>query len=1066
MKKGLLTLLAASLVFVGCQNYDDQFDDLNAQISALKSQVDGLSSLSGQVSSLSGTISGLQSGIAAAQAAASSAASAAAAAGTEAAAATAAGNAAAAAATAAGDAATAAANAAATEAAAATAAANAATAAVDAIVPTDLSGLSASLAELAADVAEVQAKLATAATAEAVTALQAEIDAIEADLDDLLVSNNVYSTAVTINDAASMAAALALGNKVQLMNATVTITDSAVVADADIQTFVDRIKTMNASFIYSSGSATGFTPTFDKMVSAKAISLTPAGPVSFKALTSATTVTITTSYSTKITSLDMSALTSVTSFSTGTTHQLHLTSATNVDLGALPRYGSALNIRTKKGATLDIASLDDKGTTGLQADLALTLRGPATVNLSKITDGTISLQDVATATVSGFQGTLTVLSGVETLTTTDSVLMNLASATDLVTATLDFTYDTDPDLLTADAAIAAAGYSTSYLSDFPASASIGGTDLKTLTITGQLLDLYLDETNLETLSIDATMTDLTLAGNTDLTSLTISSDSKIGNVSLTGNTNLLVADFNHTSNMENKGSATANTYVTLTATGNTALTKLHSTGDKVRSFNVNNNAALANIDFTGLAGVGTSSTVAPSVYLYNNALVAPAANNTYDGETNRAAGLATDKGSFDVGTSGMNTLKTYLTAVDAVATSKAYVTFDTVDAVNDTEANDGTTTTTLNVTGDSSIDNSTNALLVSTVTQSAATVLHLVPSYVTSAGTASYSATKEKRGWKATAAGTLQFTVNGANLPATAYTMTGNGAVDAAAFATQANKDLFAAAGLTMNAYAKADSWQTVSLVDYPNDATTSVDERYTSATVSTASTTTGHVWSVGREDVFKLTITKGSTSNSVEASLSGYGIAGTALADIEQAIVEAYAAKYGDGGTASAAALATLVDNGDGIIRLDMLQTDSGGHGFTVGFTVTDKSTTTGSGVATQSSGNIGYVIGSTMLTTDNTTKATTTGGGLIITLETPNESSVVDTVLTGAAQYTTGMASAASLSEYTTTYTANTSWAAGNTYAGTQVERTDVLGGEDSVTGDSATSSTATAFTRLGWL
>ncbi len=57
MKKGLLTILAASLVFVGCQNYDDQFDDLNAQISALKSQVDGLSSLSSQVASLSGDVS-------------------------------------------------------------------------------------------------------------------------------------------------------------------------------------------------------------------------------------------------------------------------------------------------------------------------------------------------------------------------------------------------------------------------------------------------------------------------------------------------------------------------------------------------------------------------------------------------------------------------------------------------------------------------------------------------------------------------------------------------------------------------------------------------------------------------------------------------------------------------------------------------------------------------------------------------------------------------------------------------------------------------------------------------
>ena len=64
MKKGLLTLLAASLVFVGCQNYDDQFDDLNAQISALKSQVDGLAALSGQVASLSSTISGLQAGVA------------------------------------------------------------------------------------------------------------------------------------------------------------------------------------------------------------------------------------------------------------------------------------------------------------------------------------------------------------------------------------------------------------------------------------------------------------------------------------------------------------------------------------------------------------------------------------------------------------------------------------------------------------------------------------------------------------------------------------------------------------------------------------------------------------------------------------------------------------------------------------------------------------------------------------------------------------------------------------------------------------------------------------------
>jgi uncharacterized lipoprotein NlpE involved in copper resistance len=32
MKKGLLSLLVAALTLVGCQNYDDQFDELNTKI--------------------------------------------------------------------------------------------------------------------------------------------------------------------------------------------------------------------------------------------------------------------------------------------------------------------------------------------------------------------------------------------------------------------------------------------------------------------------------------------------------------------------------------------------------------------------------------------------------------------------------------------------------------------------------------------------------------------------------------------------------------------------------------------------------------------------------------------------------------------------------------------------------------------------------------------------------------------------------------------------------------------------------------------------------------------------
>jgi len=63
MKKGLLSILAGALVVVGCQNYDDQFDNLESQISALASTVAGLSQVQSDLSSLAGTVSSLQSSV-------------------------------------------------------------------------------------------------------------------------------------------------------------------------------------------------------------------------------------------------------------------------------------------------------------------------------------------------------------------------------------------------------------------------------------------------------------------------------------------------------------------------------------------------------------------------------------------------------------------------------------------------------------------------------------------------------------------------------------------------------------------------------------------------------------------------------------------------------------------------------------------------------------------------------------------------------------------------------------------------------------------------------------------
>ncbi|MBL6590168.1 MAG: hypothetical protein ISP60_00305 [Flavobacteriaceae bacterium] len=60
MKKGLLGLLVIALTVVGCQNYDDQFDDLNKKIASLSADVSNLAGISASVTALSDKVTQLQ----------------------------------------------------------------------------------------------------------------------------------------------------------------------------------------------------------------------------------------------------------------------------------------------------------------------------------------------------------------------------------------------------------------------------------------------------------------------------------------------------------------------------------------------------------------------------------------------------------------------------------------------------------------------------------------------------------------------------------------------------------------------------------------------------------------------------------------------------------------------------------------------------------------------------------------------------------------------------------------------------------------------------------------------
>jgi len=619
--------LAASLVFVGCQNYDDQFDDLNAQISALKSQVDGLASLSGQVASLSGSISGLQAGVTAAQ--------------------------------------------------------NAATAASSAASAIDLTGLSASLATLQAEVDEVQASLATAATASAVAALQAEIDAIEADVDELLSTSNIYSTNVVVNSASTLDAALALGNKLNILNASATITVSAAMDQTKVQTLVNRMNTLTGNLVFNSSSTTE--TTFNNLTSAGDITMNQKGGYQMKALTSAANITLNDQYEANISVIDLRSLVTVTSITTtGESDEgIQFDQATEVHLSKLAIYpGSQLTIITKKGAKLDMPLLDDLNTLGVYEETNLTLNGPAAYTSSLMEDSDQSYTNVASVTVSGNIGDITINAGVETLTLTDAVNVTVAAtADDLVTANIDMAADSAADLTAANKLALRYDADGFVATNTGATTGQGDLDLttlanlKTLTISGVAGDLNIDQNpNLESVTITADAMDLYLVDNDNMTSVDVTG-AKLGSIEVSGNADLASLTLDSTTALRSSSTTTAEKSVTVNVNNNPSLKSLTASMDDVSGLLVYTNQVLATVDFTGLADDGTEATA--YAHIFDNNLTFDLVKDGYDTGTTYTL---TDTGST-TGGGGIKTLKTWLQHVDG-AVNATYGLYVFVDAIS------------------------------------------------------------------------------------------------------------------------------------------------------------------------------------------------------------------------------------------------------------------------------------------------------------------------------------------------------------------------------------------------
>ncbi|MEL0008726.1 MAG: hypothetical protein VW741_02525, partial [Flammeovirgaceae bacterium] len=560
-------------------------------------------------------------------------------------------------------------------AAAAASSADAATAAANGI---DLTGLSAGLATLQAEVDAVQASLATAATATAVAALQAELDAIEADVEELLSTSNIYSTAITVNSVSTLDSALALGNKLNILNAAATITVSTAMDQTKVQTLVNRIKTMTGDLTFNSSSTTE--TTFENLTSVAGLYANQKGGYNFKNLVSAGAVQLNDQYEANISVIDFRSLTTVTSFATLTAAEvssantIDFNQATELHLTSLARYpGASLTIVTKEGATLAMPVIDDLDNNGTYEATSLTLTGPASFSTSLLTDGTLEFTNVATVSVTDYRGGITVNTGVETFTGTDIVALTVdTGADDLTSLTADFKRDDEPSL--SSTAVAALAYDAAAGNNGDLSLT-GLANLSSATISGDAGDITISTNpNLTSVTVTANAFDFTMDDNDNLTSVNVTG-AKFHDVSITGMADLTSLTLNHTTKLPSTSSTAAEKGAALTVYNNAALTSLTVSADDIDALSVYTNAALETVDFTGLADDGSATST--SAAIYDNNLKVSLFKNGYDTGT---AYTSTDTGSITTA-SGIDTLKTWLDAVigAASATAGIYVFVDQID---------------------------------------------------------------------------------------------------------------------------------------------------------------------------------------------------------------------------------------------------------------------------------------------------------------------------------------------------------------------------------------------------
>ena len=521
MKKGLLSILAGALLVVGCQNYDDQFANLENQINSLASTVAGLSQVQSDLSTLAGTVNSLQSSL---------------------------------------------------------------SNQIDTALADGLADIDAAVADLEAAAADAASAEDVSAIADAVAENQTDLDELLAQ-SAVFTGDVLINSTATLDAFHAMGDNLAIVNGSVTIEPSTTMDMVKVqeVADVILTVTKDITVTSGASTIAEIvfNNLTGAASlTLEQAGGYHFPALKSAATIY---LSDKYESTITRVNFPELTSVNSMGTDSRTNGSIEFTKATEMSFAKLPRYGATLSFTTKKG-KADAPTTLDISALRDVDTAGEISSLALSITGPNSVSISTLDGkgGSITLTNVLDATVNDYDGTINVEGGVESLVA-NNVVEIAGAMSDLIT--LDITGVKDPNTTTdkSGPAIALSSLSDLVTASFAgnfASISIASCgNVETVTVTAEVNNgiINLDNnSDLETVTLTGSKSNgVTLNANNSLVSATV--DTEIVKTLATGATLDGTIIVTNNTDLESLTLAGANVSV-LTVTGNVDLETINGTG--------------------------------------------------------------------------------------------------------------------------------------------------------------------------------------------------------------------------------------------------------------------------------------------------------------------------------------------------------------------------------------------------------------------------------------------------------------------------------------------------------